>query len=114
MGGGGQQQGGGGGGQQQQGGGGGAGMPNMEALSKFAESFSGFTTQLTTLAETFKGLTVNHTVTFDGQINIAGFDSKKVSDALQQGMEVWVKDQILKLAGGITDAQFKQEFKNPD
>ena len=111
MGGGGQQQGGGGGGQQQQGGGGGAGMPNMEALSKFAESFSGFTTQLTTLAETFKGLTVNHTVTFDGQINIAGFDSAKVAEELQKGMQNWVKDQILKLAGGITDAQFKQEFK---
>jgi hypothetical protein len=89
MGGGGQQQQGGGGGQQQQGGqqqggGGGAGMPNMEALSKFAESFSGFTAQLTTLAETFKGLTVNHTITFGGQINIAGIDGPSLVASMEK------------------------------
>jgi len=112
MGGGGQQQ-------QQQGGqqrGGGqqqGGVPNMDALGKFAESFSGFTAQLTTLAETFKGLTVNHTVTFSGQINIGGFDSANVAKELQAGMQEWVKKQILDLAG-TNEANFKQEFKNPD
>jgi hypothetical protein len=110
-----QQQQGGGEGQQQQGGGGGAGMPNMEALSKFAESFSGFTAQLTTLAETFKGLTVNHTVTFDGQINIAGFDSAKIAGELQAGMQQWVKDTILKMAGsGMNEDKFKKPFQAKD
>ena len=38
--------------------------------------------------------------------------ANKVAEELQKGMQNWVKDQILKLAGNIKEDQFKKPFGN--
>ena len=83
-------------------GGGAGGTPDMssfaasvESLNKISETFTKFTETLSGLAQQFSGLTVTHTMTINGAINVQGVNSADISRVISDNLTAAIKAEVL-------------------
>lgn len=72
---------------------------NVELLNNIANQFAAFTNTLQNISSNLSGMSMSHTVTVDGQVNIAGFNSKAVADAIRTEVTNQVITEVKRLMG---------------
>lgn len=72
---------------------------NMEMLNNIANQFAAFTNTLQNISSNLNGMSMSHTVTVDGQINIAGFNTKAVAEAIRTEVTNQVITEVKRLMG---------------
>ena len=74
---------------------------SVESLNQVATTFSTFTETLSNLAKSFSGLTVTHTVTVDGSINVNGVNATAISDLISKNLTAAIGAEVTKQINSI-------------
>lgn len=74
---------------------------SVESLNQVATTFSTFTETLSNLAKSFSGLTVTHTVTVDGSINVNGVNATTISDLISKNLTAVIGAEVTKQINSI-------------
>ena len=62
------------------------------------------------ITKNFNGMTMTHSVTVDGQLNINGFDSKKIADAVKTEVTNLVMESV---KAALAPNKAKEAMKTP-
>jgi hypothetical protein len=70
------------------------GGPNIEALMGVANTFAAFTESMSKISETLNGLTMQHQVTIDGQLNLNGINSAEIAEVIKNQVGTFIANEV--------------------
>ena len=67
---------------------------NVEALMGVANTFAAFTESMSKISETLNGLTMQHQVTIDGQLNLNGINSVEIAEVIKNQVGTFIANEV--------------------
>ena len=67
---------------------------NVEALMSVANTFAAFTESMSRISESLNGITMQHQVTIDGQLNLNGINSVEIAEVIKNQVGTFIANEV--------------------